>query len=599
MKGRIVAIWVKTCKNLYSEKTVNQAMESVGWGEKKIFTPLEDIDDEILNKFIDFVCEKENLNKSELWRIMGKDNVCVFQKDFPTFLQSPNLYSFLDSMHGIVISIANKLKVTNPPILNIRPISKDQAIFTYESSREMFDYFLGLIDGFSEYFNEEIEIEEIKRQESNLELKLTFKEDIYFKKEYKLNKVLSLGFIKNSNIKIGLFSFIFSFLGLTVLLGFDSILKSIIGAVIAGAGTTLGSFLVTSPLKRISRELDKFNDNEYSINSEIETKDEYESFFEKINLLKNNLSADFTAFKGVTDEMNTFASGIEGISKSMVSTSDEIASVVEQVAIGAVSQAENTQNTVEKLKENLDLINNIAESENDNKGELEIATKKIRDSYHGVDHTSTNILNSLEQFKDVKDKGIELSKETKDMLKIVSIVSDISEQTNLLALNASIEAARAGEAGRGFSVVAEEVRKLAEQTNDAVENINGKLNYFTEIIGELVNKINSQFDVLESETNSLKDIKNISKEAKLSSEDVSKSMIKTVEELNEQARAMEEVFSNVENLAAIAEENSASSEEVSSNVTNYTNQIRNLTNSIENFKTMADNFRELLKKYRI
>lgn len=599
MKGTVVASWIKTCKNLYSNENVAESMKEVGWRENKIFTPLEDVDDNLVNKFIDSLCRKEKLNKKELWRIIGRNNLFSFRENFPAFFNSPNLYSFLDSVYSIHITITNRIKGAKPPIITIKPISKRQAIFTYKSKRAMFDYFLGLLEGSAEYFKEKIDIEEIKRGKDYLELKLTFPEDIYFKREYKFNKILSLGFIRNSNIKLGLFSFIFSFLGLISILGFDNIFKSVLGATIASLASILGGYLLSSPLKMLSRELDKFNNHEYFVNSSIETLDEYESLFKKINLIKNNLSTDFISFKGITDEMNTFSKNMDTISNKMAATSDEIASVVEQVAVGAIKQTENTQNAVERLKKNLDLLNKIAQNENVNKVELEHAIKKIENSYKGVDHSTTSILNSLQQFKDVRNKGLELSKETSDILKIVSIVSKISEQTNLLALNASIEAARAGEAGKGFSVVAEEIRKLADETSKAVENITNKLNYFTEIIGQLVNKINVQFDVLQNETNSLENIKTISKEANLSSQKVSKSMIKTVDELNSQSKSMENVFSNIQNLASIAEENSAYSEEVSSNVINYTNQIKNLTEGIENFKAMADSFRSLLKKYKI
>ena len=77
----------------------------------------------------------------------------------------------------------------------------------------MFDYFLGLLDGTCEYFNEKIEIEQIEKTADSLSLKLTFEKDIYYKKTYKINKMLSLGFIKNIHGKVGLFTFIISLLG--------------------------------------------------------------------------------------------------------------------------------------------------------------------------------------------------------------------------------------------------------------------------------------------------------------------------------------------------------------------------------------------------
>ncbi|MCR6699593.1 methyl-accepting chemotaxis protein, partial [Escherichia coli] len=197
----------------------------------------------------------------------------------------------------------------------------------------------------------------------------------------------------------------------------------------------------------------------------------------------------------------------------MDSTSREISEVVEQVADGAVSQADNTQTSVAVLNDNINGLKRVVDVENQNKVQLEKTIGKIDKSYESVDATSKNITRSIDEFKIVKDKGQELSNKAKDITSIVSIVSEISDQTNLLALNASIEAARAGEAGRGFSVVAEEVRELAEQTKGAVQNINSNLEQFVVNINELVSRIETQYGVLEGEISTLKNVRELSKDA--------------------------------------------------------------------------------------
>lgn len=131
-------------------------------------------------------------------------------------------------------------------------------------------------------------------------------------------------------------------------------------------------------------------------------------------------------------------------------TSTEISGVVEQVANGAVTQAQNTDKAVQALNGNIEALRNIVENENENKSELEDAMLKINNSYENVENASKNILKSLQSFNEVKEKGTQLEGRAKDINNIVSIVSGIAEQTNLLALNASIEAARAGEQGKGL-----------------------------------------------------------------------------------------------------------------------------------------------------
>src|SRR3712207_82593 len=190
--------------------------------------------------------------------------------------------------------------------------------------------------------------------------------------------------------------------------------------------------------------------------------------------------------------MSTFVRNINVISDSMMRTSEEISEVVEQVAKGDVNQAENTQSAATVLNGSIESLKEIVSIENKNKQQLEEAIQKIDNSYVNVDNSSKNIIESLMKFKEVKNDGVELEGKAHSINDIVLIVSQISEQTNLLALNASIEAARAGESGKGFSVVAEEVRKLAEQTQSAVEQINFNLGEFVKSIQILVSKIRSE-----------------------------------------------------------------------------------------------------------
>ena len=297
--------------------------------------------------------------------------------------------------------------------------------------------------------------------------------------------------------------------------------------------------------------------------------------------------------------MDTFAENINIISHSMNTTSEEISGVVEQMANTSCSQAENTENAVLILNDNIRSLKEIVKNENDNKDELEKAIKKINNSYESVDSTSKNILGTLEKFQEVKDNGIRLETKAHDITNIVSIVSQISEQTNLLALNASIEAARAGEQGRGFAVVADEVRKLAEQSKSAVEEINSNLIEFVKDINILVDKIGDQYDILQNETKGLEDVRDISYEATMSVRTVSTSMINTINDLDREAKSISNIYETIESLAAIAEENSASSEEVSASVESYTNEIKKLTFSIFEFKKISSSFKDELKRYKI
>ncbi|ACQ54602.1 heme NO-binding domain-containing protein [Clostridium botulinum] len=598
MKGTVVATWVKTCRKLYGEEAVDQAMNAVGW-QGKIFSPMENVEDTKVKNMINKIASNVNKNVKTLWGQIGQDNLKAFNNDYPAFFEHENLYSFLKSMFDVHIVMTKKFPGAKPPLLTIEPISEKQAIFSYSSKRGMFDYFLGLLKGSAEHFKENIKVDEMERKDDFLKLKLTFEKNIYYNKTFKFNKILSLGFIKNIGGKVALFTFILTILSSFALLGFNNLLKVLSIAFISSVAAYISTEILLKPKYLIFEEINKINKNHYVEDGDIKTGDFLEELYKELKKHKDIIKADFVGFKGVTDEMNTFVGNINVISETMSHTSTEISGVVEQVASCAVNQAQNTEQVVAVLNDNIQNLKDIVNSENSNKLELEKALEKVNNSYNNVNNTSKNILDSLEKFQKVKDKGLELETKAKDITNIVSIVSGISEQTNLLALNASIEAARAGEQGKGFAVVAEEVRKLAEQSKEAVEEINNNLIEFAGDIKNLVIRIESQYNVLEQETDRLEEVRDISYGATTSIGTVASAMIKTINELNKEADSISSIYDNIESLAAIAEENSASSEEVSANVSSYTNEIKKLVNNIHEFKQITETFKSDLSRYKI
>ena len=600
MKGTIVSAWVSTCKVVYGEDITNQALANFDISPNKIFTPTEEIEDRIALGIVEYIGSKIGKSSDEVWRDMGISNVKTYTKAYPAFFRYKNLYSFLNAMFDIHVVVTQRVPGAKPPILGIEPVDSHTAHMTYESSRGMFSYFHGMLEGASLHFKEDIQVEIVEKTDSFTKISIKFPEEIYLQRKFPFSKALSLGVIKSIEGKIALASLIT--VGLPSILSYK-FLGPNLGLPITLISSILMPFLITKglfkPLKSIYNSLDSLIHKNFSIDEDISTNDFFEEINNKLNLLKDSVKTDFVGFKGTTDELNVFADEFGLISDNMADTSVDISNIVGQVSSGATNQADETEAAAYKLHGSVESLNEVVRKEIIGKDELEAAVLQINKGFEDLKDTSTNLGNILLEFSSVRAKGQDLQNRANEVRSIVDTVEQIAEQTNLLALNASIEASRAGEFGSGFTVVANEIRKLAEGSKEAVQTINTNLGSFVKDIDGFVGDISDQYHVLEKENDNLLNVAETNNSSVKSIATVSNLIIELTEELTNETSSINTISQSIESLAAIAEENSAASQEVSDNVHSYTEDIQRMTENIQEFKKLSLEFSKDLEKYII
>lgn len=601
MKGTVVDTWFNSIAQFYGHEVLEEALQEYGWSPLRIITPSENIPDHEPFKIMEIVARKVGKSTTEVWKAIGKNNVYSFHQTYPSYFERNSLRDFLLMMDEVHAQLTKKIEGANPPRLIPTRISAKQIELHYISKRGLFDYFLGLLEGCSEFFKEDLNVEVVDKgiegDKHFIIVRLTLEKGENYNRIYKPTTLLSLGFLKTVPLKIATGTTLLSLVLFLINQGLS--LNSLIYTLCIFAFSYSLSSFVLKPLEGLSEQATNLKNFEFYKATPIITNDNLENISYQLEEFKENIQKDFLYLKGGTDDLYAFSRKFSQIAEEMNNVSDVIANVVHQVSEGAVYQAVETEKSVSVLTGNIDKLNELAERELESKTSLELAVANIENSFAEVKTVAELLLETKEQFRDVNQQGEDLSTRVENIMEIVTTVEGIADQTNLLALNAAIEAARAGEQGRGFAVVADEIRKLADDVKQAVRTINENLLYFVNQVNSLVSDIGKQFVQLENGNKSLETAVTDNMDAARDINNVANTIVSLVEELSDETKHISEVFQNLHTLAAIAEENSASSQEMSANVSEYSEKIKDLTSYVHQLEQVTGGFKEELRKYSL
>lgn len=377
----------------------------------------------------------------------------------------------------------------------------------------------------------------------------------------------------------------------------SQILSIFLGVLLLGIvmAVLFSNYIVTTILQ-IKKHVERVEQGDLAVRITKHRNDEIGSLGESINSMSNTLAGIVGKIDTISGKLKSYSGELSYISENIAASSAETTASISEIVRGASLQAGELtliNNTLSGFNE---MVQSIYVSLNTAKDHSELTENLTREGNSQLQNLIQSITGSMNSFDTVLEQVDVLSTDVQKIDEINEVILSISKNTNLLALNASIEASRAGESGRGFAIVAEEIRKLADQSKLSTDSIRQVV---SEIMESVTSVVSASKDVKEKFTKQFEFIDNTDtafQKITKSLEDAVPSLERAFKKADDMIKSKDEIIEKIGSVTEVSQETTACANEIliaSEQISDTTQEI------VDAAKTLDGLSQELWKETKV
>jgi len=357
--------------------------------------------------------------------------------------------------------------------------------------------------------------------------------------------------------------------------------------------------MVINPLKNHIVTIEHISDGDLSVVEEVKSKDEFSNLGIATNTAISKLCKLIGSIKSESGNIESISHLLETNFSEISIASEGIANSIQQIATGSQNQNNLVLQAITKLNEFNVLMDTISTKTTDIDKMSQTSAKNVGEGMKTIESTKNTMEYIVQESNHVSTAITDLKNYSNKISEITEVITIISQQTNLLALNAAIEAARAGEHGRGFSVVADEIRKLAENSKHSTDEIYNLVNIIQDKIQTTVGNVERNIAAVNEGKDSINNMTSVFTEILNSVNAV----INNIKEIGTLTTSQVEISSNVvkavESISEISKVSLGSTQEVAASTEEQTATIEDTLNQAKKLSALAGTLDEMVNQFKI